>query len=124
MANSAKVHIMHVYSYLRDATVPTDYQRSHGTNFNNLSPTPTAVGIILPFVPLAHLTLTVWLLKRPVSDFEGNEVRENVFSLCAIFFHFQIELFLKALCCRGDWTHMKAKPCPTSSLEGSYVYSS
>lgn len=28
----AKVHIMHAFSYVRDATAPTDYQRSHGTN--------------------------------------------------------------------------------------------
>lgn len=64
----------------RDATAPTDYRRSHGTNLNNLRPTPTAVGVILPFVPLAHFALTVWLLKRPLSDFDGNEVREKCFS--------------------------------------------
>lgn len=79
---NAKVHISHVFSYLHEATTPTHYQRSHGTNFYNFCPTPTPVRVISPFVSLAHLALTAWRFKKgPVSDVDGNEVREKCFSI-------------------------------------------
>lgn len=47
---------------------------------------PTAVEVILAFVPLARLAMTVRLFKWPVSDFDGSEVRENVFPPSLLYF--------------------------------------